>query len=489
MKRINLHLFLGPLLAVILFLVVDLQPGKPQVTAMAAIVVWMAWWWMTEPVHLGVTSLLPLILMPLMGIAGVKSVAQGYIDDIIFLFIGGFLVAFAVQYWQLHRRIALRILLAVGTQPTNMLFGVMLTAYLISMWVSNTATVMMLLPAIFALLLQVEEFIGNEAYHKRITTGLLVGLAYAASIGGMATLVGTPTNMIFFSRYQQEFPQATDINFLTWMAWGLPVSLLLLFTAFLILRWLFIPRDLTLEIGKTYFKDVLRDLGPMRYEEKIVTGLFLLLVVLWFTRSDIQLGTLHLTGWSSGLGYKKDWMQDAWPALLIAVLLFLWPSKSEPGRKLLMWSDAEKLPLDVILLFGSGFALSLGFRESGLNDWMQLQLSGLEGWPLPLVIGLICLIVTIISEFASNVACIQLMLPILLVLYQPLNVPPALLLVPATLASSLGFMLPVATAPNTIVFSSRKIRVKDMYRAGFWIDSAGIVIITLAGIIAAQIME
>ncbi|MGL5890454.1 MAG: SLC13 family permease [Bacteroidia bacterium] len=478
MNRTKLNLLIGPLLALIIIMFADLAPGNPEATRMTAVVVWMAWWWLTEPVHLGVTALLPIVLLPLLGIAGVKPVAQSYMDDIIFLFIGGFLLAFAIERWHLHRRIAVRILLAVGSKPANILFGVMLTAFFISMWISNTATVMMLLSAVLALLHQVESFIENEKERQKFSAALLIGLAYSATIGGMATLVGTPTNMIFYSRYLKEFPQAGDMNFLSWMAWGLPVAVCMLLIVYFILRLWFVPKKLSLDIERSYFRDVLNEMGKPSYEEKVIGGVFGLTILLWFFRSDIDFGSWTLRGWASLFGKNASFMQDALPAVLAALLLFVWPSKKEKGMNLLNWKEAEKIPFDVILLFGSGFALSLGFQESGLNDWLKIQFAGLQGLPYPVLVFGMCLVITIISEFASNVACIQLILPLLLAMAGPLGVEPLELLVPATLASSLGFMLPVATAPNTIVFSSRRIRVRDMYKAGWLADLAGIVLIT-----------
>jgi sodium-dependent dicarboxylate transporter 2/3/5 len=483
MNRSKLHLLLGPLLAVLILAFADLDPARPELTRMVAVLVWIAWWWLTEPVHLAVTSLLPIVLLPLLGIAGVKQVAQSYMDDIIFLFIGGFLLAFAVERWHLHRRIAVRILLAVGTKPSGILLGVMLTSFFISMWISNTATVMMLFSAVLALLHQVESFMPDEKQHQRFSAALLIGLAYSATVGGMATLVGTPTNMIFYSRYLKEFPEATDMNFVEWMKWGLPIALLLLFAVYFILRLLFICRGIRLEIERSYFQDVRRELGPLSYEEKVISGVFTATVLLWFLRSDIDFGGFKLHGWASWFGSKSVWMQDAIPAVLASLVLFLWPSRSERGRNLLEWKEAERIPLDVILLFGAGFAISLGFQESGLNEWLAPRLSFLQGLPLPVVVFGLCVIITIISEFATNVACIQLILPILLAMAAPLGVHPLELLVPATLASSLGFVLPVATAPNTIVFSSRRIQAKDMYKAGIPADLAGILLITLASTI------
>jgi solute carrier family 13 (sodium-dependent dicarboxylate transporter), member 2/3/5 len=482
MKRINIHLFIGPLLGLAVWLFADLAPGKPQVTAMAAVTVWMAWWWMSEAVHMAVTALLPILLLPLLGIASAKTVAQSYMDDIIFLFIGGFLIAFAFERWNLHKRIALKILMAVGTKPDRILLGVMVTAYLISMWVSNTATVMMLITAVFAIIHQIEEHVSDEKLRRKFATGLLIGLAYSASIGGMATLVGTPTNMIFLAHYTKEYPMATDINFLTWMKFGLPVSLLLLVATWFILRAFFVSKKINITIDKTYFNDSYRLLGKMGYEEKVVFGIFLMTVVLWFTRSTIDFGGFKMHGWENLFTDKSLWIQDCLPAILAALMLFLWPARKEKSA-LITWNDAEKLPFDIILVFGSGFALSAGFKESGLKEWLEGNMTALEGLPYPLLILCLAVIITLISEFASNVTCIQLVLQILSPMHRALGMHPLSLYLPATLASSLGFMLPVATAPNTIVFSSKRIRTRDMYLAGFFVDLVGILLVTGAALL------
>jgi len=473
------NLFLGPLLALLVITFADLVPGRPEATAMAGITLWMAWWWLSEAVHLAVTSLLPLILFPLLLVAPAKDTAQQYMDNIIFLFIGGFLLAFAIERWHLHRRIALRILLAVGTKPSRILLGVLLTTYFCSMWISNTATVMMLLSAVYAVIHQVEEHIGDKEQHRKFSTALLIGLAYSATIGGMATLVGTPTNMIFYQSYQKAFPESTEMNFMSWAVIGIPVSLLMLLVAYVLLKWLFIPRGLQIGIDKTFFREAYRQLGPMRYEEKIVGIVFALTALLWFTRSEIDFGSFAFPGWASLFPEKyKDYAQDSTVAILMAVLLFLMPSRNERGKNLINWDDAKKLPFDIILLFGGGFALAYGIDRSGLSVWMAGRLEFMQDANIVVLIAGLCLIVTIISEFASNVASIQLVLPILLALHKELHVHPLVLMIPATLAASLGFMLPVATAPNTIVYGSKRFRAAEMMKVGWWMDVIGIVVIT-----------
>ncbi len=475
----NIKLLLGPLMAAVIYFGFDLVPGNPLATKMAAVAVWMAIWWLTEVVHLAATAMLPMILLPLFGIADSKTTAFQYMDPIIFLFIGGFIIAFAIERWNLHQRIALRILMFVGTSPSRILLGVMLTSYLISMWISNTATVMMLISAVLAVIVQIEKHFKEEKHSHKMATALLIGLAYSATIGGMATLVGTPTNMIFLREYTDKFPDNHDMNFLAWFVIGFPLSLTFLFAAFFVLKKMFIAKDCELIIDRTYFSDGHKRLGKMSYEEKVVSFIFCVTALLWFTREDIDFGMFAIKGWSN-LFLNKTYLGDSTVAVFMALLLFLIPSKTEKGRAIIIWEDVAKLPFDITLLFGGGFALAKGFEISGLSGWLAGQLQFAAGTNIFIVIFGLCVLVTIISEFASNVACIQLMLPILIAIQQTMNIHPLMLMIPATLAASLGFMLPVATAPNTIVFGSNRLKVKDMLRAGLVLDLIGIVLITIA---------
>ncbi|HEY0030529.1 MAG TPA: SLC13 family permease [Bacteroidia bacterium] len=475
----KIKIILGPLLAAVVYFGFDLMPGNPMVTRMAAVTVWMAVWWFTEVVHLAVTALIPMVLLPVLGIADSKTTAVQYMDPIIFLFIGGFIIAFAIERWNLHQRIALRILMLVGTSPSRILFGIMLTSYLMSMWISNTATVMMLISAVLAVIVQIEKHFKEEYHSHRMATALLIGLAYSATIGGMATLVGTPTNMIFLREYAHKFPDNHDMNFLAWFKIGFPISLVFLLLAFFVLKKMFIKKEAELHIEPSYFSDAYKRLGKMSIDEKMVSAVFCITALLWFTRADIDFGLFTLKGWSN-LFPNKDFLQDSTVAVFMAVLLFLIPSETKRGRALITWEEASRLPFDIILLFGGGFALAKGFELSGLSNWLASQMQFTSQTNIYLLIFGLCILIAIISEFASNVACIQLMLPILIAMQQTMDIHPLLLMIPATLASSLGFMLPVATAPNTIVFGSKRLRVNDMLKAGFILDIIGVLLITLS---------
>ena len=478
----RLKLFAGPLSALLIIMFADLSPGNPAVTKMAAVTIWMAIWWLTEVVHLAVTALIPFIFLPVLGVADPKIVAFQYMDQIIFLFIGGFLISFAIERWGLHERIALRILRITGTRSDMMLLGVMLTAYLISMWISNTATVMMLISAVMAIIYMTGQLSGETPEQKGFAKAVLIGLAYSATIGGMATLVGTPPNMVFFRSFQEAYPDDNSMNFATWFIVGFPVSLLLFVICYLVLKKMFLGKRHEHGLTHDYFIESYSRLGPITFEQRVVFMVFIITAFLWFTRADVDFGDFVIPGWSN-IFQLPDFIQDSTVAVFMAFLLFLVPSRSQPGATILEWKDATRLPFDIILLFGSGFALAKGFEVSGLSNWLAGHLKIFEGTPPIVMVFGIVLMVTIISEFASNVASIQLVLPILIAFQKELSIHPLLLMLPATLAASLGFMLPVATAPNTIVFGSKKIDVRDMAKAGLVMDVVGIVVISLLALI------
>jgi solute carrier family 13 (sodium-dependent dicarboxylate transporter), member 2/3/5 len=466
---------LGPLCALLIWSFADLDPNNKLTTLMAGVTIWMCVWWFTEAVSLAVTALIPVLMLPVLGISDCKTVSQQYTDSIIFLFIGGFMLAFAIEKWHLHKRIALKILSIVGTKPSTILFGVMISTYLISNWISNTATTMMLFSAVFALIQETKLYI--EKNSGKFAAALLLGLAFSATIGGLATPVGTPPNMYFFKAYKEAFPLNNDLNFIKWSAIGYPISFVFLMCTYLVLNFYFIRKKVVLTIDKSYFKKTYTQLGKFSWEEKWVFAIFISCILLWFTRADIDFGTFKFKGWNHIFTVPK-FVDDAFVALLAAMILFLVPSKLNKGEALLIWDDAKKLRYDIILMFGSGFALAYGFEVSGLSSWLAGSLHVLEGvHPLLLILG-ICIVVTIISEFASNIASIQLAIPVMIALQKDLEVPPLLLMMPATFAASLGFMLPVATAANTIVFGTKEIQIKDMLRVGIVLDAIGILVIT-----------
>jgi sodium-dependent dicarboxylate transporter 2/3/5 len=474
-----LLILLGPLVATSIWLFTDLDHLNPNVTLMAGIAVWMSLWWFTEAVHLAVTALIPFLFIPLLGIADTKSVAQQYTDSVIFLFIGGFMLAFAIEKWQLHKRIAIKILSIVGTKPHHILLGIMFSAYLISNWISNTATTMMLFGAVMALISETDEFIHGEKSKSRFAASILLGLAFSATIGGMATPVGTPPNMYFFKAYKEAFPLLNDLNFLKWASIGFPLSAIFLIITFFVLNFYFLRKKVMINnLGKHHFKNNYTILGKFSYEEKWITGVFIFCILTWFTRSDIVFEDFVYKGWNHLFSNPKL-VDDASVAIFAALLLFLIPSKKNKGEALLEWEDAKKIRYDIILMFGSGFALAYGFDVSGLSNWLAHCLSALKGVHIIFIILGICIVITIISEFASNIASIQLAIPVMIALQKDLDLPPLLLMIPATFAASLGFMLPVATAANTIVFGTKRIEMKDMFKVGLSLDIIGILLITL----------
>jgi sodium-dependent dicarboxylate transporter 2/3/5 len=472
-----LKIISGPALGIATWAMFEAVQSEPMVSAMGLVTIWMAMWWITEAVPLAVTSFLPVFLFPLLGIMGAKMVAPLYMNDVLMLFIGGFILAFAMEKWDLHRRIALKTILIIGTDLKLVLLGMMAATYFISMWISNTATTMMMVPTTLAVIAKMKDLLGDRA--MPVAKSFLLGIAYAASIGGMATMIGTPTNMIFVSQFQAIFPDQPQVTFLQWFMYGVPTSLMMLFACYGILRWQHkIP---TLENSAEtlhIFKSEYASLGKMTYEEKMVSLIFGITALLWFTRAEANIGRFSFSGWASLFGDSKGYFLDGTVAIAMASLLFLIPSKNDKKSTLMDWKTVQKMPLSVILLFGGGFALAEGFGVSGLADWLAGEISFLTALPAWAMIFLICVLVTILSEFASNVATVTLVLPILAAIAIGSGINPLYLMLPATFAASLGFMLPVATAPNTIVFGSEMITAKEMARAGFLLDLAGAVLIT-----------
>ena len=467
----------GILAAALILLFADLDPQKPEVTATLAIAVWMAIWWMTEAVPVAVTALLPVILFPAFGIMNGKAVSSEYFNSIIFLFIGGFLVALAMEKHNLHKRIALKILTMTGSGYGKILLGFMFATAFLSMWMSNTATAMMMIPVAMSLIYKFTEYLKPEDARK-VSIGLLLSIAYGASVGGIATLIGTPPNLAFTKIFALNFPNAPEISFSQWFVFALPLSLVMLVAVWLILYFKFKPSDASGMEGDTIFKDQYKQLGKASYEEKTVFIAFIVLAFLWIFRSGFDFG-FHIPGWASLFG-NPEYLNDGTVAIFVASVLFLIPSKSEKKKRILDNKIFAKLPWHIILLFGGGFALAKGFKVSGLTEWLGLQLTFLQGINPFLVIFIIALFMSFLTELTSNTASTQMILPILASLSMSLKLNPLLLMITATLAASLAFMLPVATPPNAIIFGTNKIRIMDMMRTGVLLNMTGVIIVSLA---------
>jgi sodium-dependent dicarboxylate transporter 2/3/5 len=469
---------IGPAAFLFLVFFVDLDPGKPAVTYTLAAGLLMAILWITEIIPLAATSLLPVVLFPILGIMDGKAVSSTYFNHVIFLFIGGFLVALAMQRWNLHKRIALRILMRTGAKPGSILLGFMLATAFISMWMSNTATAMMMIPILLSVMQNLEETVEKSVMSK-YSIGLLLGVAYSASIGGIATLVGTPPNLSFIRIFQIMFPAAPEVNFTLWFFYAFPMTVCIFLFVWWLLYFRYGPKKSQwTPLQKDVFRNQYKALGPMKFEEKIILADFIILALLWLSRSGLDFGRLSIPGWSQ-IFSSPEYVNDGTVAILMAVILFFIPSRTEKGQQIMTWETAGKLPWHIVLLFGGGFALASAFAGSGLSQWFGEQLSWLSGLHPILIILMISLLVTFLTELTSNTATTEMILPILAGLSVSIEINPLFLMLPATISASMAFMLPVATPPNAIIFGTNKLSIADMARTGLIINLVGAVIITI----------
>ncbi|MFN3975190.1 MAG: SLC13 family permease [Dehalococcoidia bacterium] len=451
--RQSLGLVLGPtLFALTLLLAPEGLEWKPR--AVAALTLWMATWWLAEALPLAATALLPLLMLPLMGVAPMETLASRYADPIIFLLIGGFLIATAIERWGLHRRFAWGVLRLVGTRPRLVLGGVMFVTASLSGWISNTATTMLVLPVATSIIGTMVE--GQE--RERFASALLLGVAYSATIGGVGTLVGTAPNLIFSGAYRSL--TGREVSFLEWMNYGLPLALLMWMAA-----WLYLGFGYTRDAGRGghLFKIAPIDTGPWTREQGLVLAVFLSVALLWVTRPF----------------WGKGWplLTDASIAIGGAVALFLLPARG--GSRLLGTGEIKDLPWDVVLLLGGGLALAHAFTASGLDTWLAGKLTALQGLPPALVIAVVVAVIVFATELASNTAIASITLPVAGSLALSLGVDPFPLMLAVTFAASLAFMLPVGTPPNAIVFGTGRFTLTDMAKAGWWMNLISVAIITI----------
>ncbi|MCF6138504.1 SLC13 family permease [Pseudalkalibacillus berkeleyi] len=471
-KQKGIGLVLGPILFAATLLFFNPEGLSQQGLAILASTIWIATWWITEAIPIPATSLLPLILFPITGGLDGDTTASSYGDNTIFLFMGGFLIALAMQKWNLHKRIALAIISAIGTSTERIILGFMVSTGFLSMWISNTATSMMMVPIGMAVIYQVSEQLNKDGKEevdvKKFNFGkaIMLGIAYGASIGGLATLIGTPPNTIFAAVVEQTY--GIEISFARWMMFGVPIVIVMLFgTWYYLVKFAFPMKIRELPGGKEVIRNEKKSLGKMGTEEKIILTVFTLTAFAWISRSFL------LANWIPNIN-------DTIIAMTAAILLFLIPSVSKKGDFLLDWNTAKGLPWGILLLFGAGLAIAAGFKQSGLAKWIGSQLTILEGINLFLILAIVVALVIFLTEITSNTATATMMFPIMASLASAISVHPYALMIGAGLAASCAFMLPVATPPNAVVFGSGYLRIPDMMRAGFWLNIASIVIVTIA---------
>jgi len=461
----SIGLILGPLLFSLIILFFHPEGLSKEANAVLATAAWVAVWWITEALPIAVTALLPVVLFPLSGGLGLKETTASYGHKYIFLYIGGFILAIAIEKWNLHKRIALSIINFVGTNVVKIILGFMIATAFMSMWISNTATTVMILPVGMAIVSQLKDNPDTiEDENLIFGKALMLAIAYSASIGGIATLIGTPPNLVLAGVVEETYN--VEISFAQWFSFGFPISVV-----FLILCWLYLTRiaftfkQKSFPGGRAEINRQLVKLGKISFEERLVLGVFIFMAVAWISRSFI-------------LSQFIPAIDDTIIAIFGALILFILPAKGGK-RRLLNWEEAVKLPWGILILFGGGMALALGFESSGLAQWIGNQFASLKGISLLLLLLILIASVNFLTEITSNLATTAMLLPVLVSLAAALGVHQYYLLVGATVAASCAFMLPVATPPNAIVFGSGYLRIPDMVKKGVWMNIISILILTL----------
>lgn len=465
-------LLAGPLAAIGLALGLDI-PGHPNAPAMLGIAAWMAIWWITECVPIAFTAMIPLFAFPLSGVVEARDIAPKYANSIIFLFIGGFLVAQALERSGLHKRLALTLLSRLQASPMQLALGFAGTTAFLSMWISNTATALLMVTIAVPVLARMSEDRGAQAMQP-VAVAFLLTIAYSANIGGMGTPVGTPPNLVFLETVHAMAP-GTAPSFLQWMMLGMPMIVAGLAVLFFFLR----PKLAGLDWQPTDVPMLQHDraaLGPMRREERIVAWVLGMTALAWMSRKDIQLDAFNIPGWAELLPYKG--VDDGTVAIFGAAWLFV--LRGEDGNPVLDGSAFNRLPWDIVMLFGGGFALAFGMQHSGASAWLGGQMDFFTALPLPLMMLGIALVMTFLTEITSNTAITQVMLPILAAASLSNDIDLLMILLPATLSASCAFMLPVATPPNAIIFGTHQVPMREMVRTGIRLNLVmAVVVVTL----------
>jgi len=471
-----LGFFSGPLLFLILLLIPNPTPLEAQAWKVLAAASWMIAWWVTEAVPIFATALIPMTLFPLLGIFSIKESTEPYANPIIFLFMGGFLIALAMEKWNLHKRIALTLITMTGTKANGIILGFMLATFVLSMWISNTATAVMMLPIAMSVISLLVHELGldqDDRRFQRFGLSLLLGIAYAANIGGASTIIGTPPNVVMVG-YMKEFYDF-DLPFGQWLLIGLPIcGIILLITYLMLVHWLY-PNNLgRLEGSEEIIRRELRSLGPISKPEKRVLGIFVATALGWILLQPIN----NLIG--------RPLLNNTIVGMAGGTLMFFFPLDLKKGKFLLDWKYTEKLPYGILLLFGGGLCLARAMEITGIIEWVGNYIS--EGGPYPfwLLVLLLSAVMLYMTEIMSNVALVTIFLPVVIGIAQGLNIPGLMLVAPVTIAASCAFMMPISTPPNAIVFASGHIQIKDMMRAGFFLNLLSITTMVLFAVLVLK---
>ena len=460
-----LGLILGPVSFIMILSFFHPEGLSKEANAVLASTAWIAIWWITEAIPIAVTALLPIVLFPLSGGLDLTATSGSFGHKYVFLYMGGFVIAIAIEKWNLHKRIALNIIHLIGADIRKIILGFMVATAFLSMWISNTATSVMMLPIGLAIIKQLKDNPATvEDENLLFGKSLMLAIAYSASIGGMATLIGTPPNLVLAGVVLDTY--GYEITFMQWFMFGLPISVVLIFICWKYLtRFAFSFKQVEFPGGRAEIKRLKNGLGEITYEEKLIALVFGATAFCWITRSFLLQKLL------------PD-LDDTIIAIFFAILLFVIPAKKR-GEQLLNWDEAVKMPWGIILLFGGGMALAKGFDESGLAVWIGGQMTSLSGLPIFILVLVLIAAVNFLTEITSNLATTAMLLPVLAPMALSIDVHPFVLMVGAAVAASCAFMLPVATPPNAVVFGSGYLRIPDMVRKGFFMNIMSIIVLSL----------
>ncbi|HMB64599.1 MAG TPA: DASS family sodium-coupled anion symporter [Eudoraea sp.] len=462
----KLGLILGPVLFLLILNLPELIAGNASANGVIAVAAWMVLWWITEAVSISVTALLPLLLFPILKVMPIADVGANYGSPIIFLFFGGFVLALALEKVNLHKRIALNIIRLTGTSPNRVVLGFMIATASLSMWISNTASTVVMLPiAMSVIALLIDDADGFTKSDRNFALSVMLGIAFSANAGGIATVIGTPPNSVLIGLLENEYN--IEVSFLKWMTIGLPFSIILLTICYLVLvKWMFPNKQLKFTASRDVIQAELRKLGPTSPKEKMVLVIFAVTVFLWIFRTLIN-------KMFPGLG-----LTDTVISMMAAVALFAIPFNLKRGEFIIEWEDTKRLAWGILILFGGGLALANGMSVSGLVDMVSNAIASSE-ISILLTAALLIILMLFMTELMSNVALIAVLAPVIAGIAIGLEIPILYLLIPVTIASSCAFMLPMATPPNAIVFASGYIKVHQMARVGIILNLISVVLLIL----------
>ncbi|MCB0610279.1 MAG: SLC13/DASS family transporter [Lewinella sp.] len=460
--------------ALILILLLPTPEGMPAEGKRAlAVAVLMTIWWITEAIPIYATAFVPLALYPLLGILTASATAENYGHNYVLMLLGGFMIAKAIEKQNLHKRIALGIMLAIGTDRRRIILSFMIATALLSMWIANVAVALLMLPIALAIIAKEES---EEGHLGNFGLAMMLAIAYSSSVGGTATLLGTPVNMVYAGLVEKLYPAAPQVSFLTWMAMGVPLVVI-----FLPVIWFYLVRYFRISGQFAGSREIIeseqRALGRWTRGERAVLAIFILTALGWIFRRDFAFGDVVIPGWSTLLGVEK-YVHDSTVAIVGALLLFMIPG-GEPGKRLLDWKTAGSIPWGVVMIVGGGYAIAESFSSTGLVEYLGQKMSFVGQLPALGILLFVVSVMIFVTEINSNTATANIFLPVLASMAVAGQINPLLLMIPGAFACSFAFMLPSGTGTNTVIFASERVGIAQMARCGLWLNLISIALLTL----------